>query len=96
MSVQFRESYTLLNVRVKKRFDMITKRIKDELIIDGIILFYIKNDKDEIELARLYSVTKRGMITFIVNEEKHITLPYENILNIEDRIAVVEEMFKVL
>ena len=96
MSVPFRETYALLNARVKKRFDMITKRIKDELIVNGLILFYIKNNKDEIELARVYSVTRRGMITFIVNKEKQIILQYENILNIEDRIAVIEEIHKVL
>ena len=91
MSLQFINTYTLLEKRVEKRFDMITKRI-GTLLINSTKVIYLTNHKGDITTGSVLSVSSDGTILFNMNKGKPKRLNYNNIVMLEDKIQLVEIM----
>ena len=93
---QFKETYSLLEKRVEKRFDMITKRINTNgsLIVNSNKVFYLNNGKGDITSGCVLSVGHDKSILFNMNKDKPKTLQYKDIIMLEDRITLVDELME--
>lgn len=91
---QFKESYSLLEKRVEKRFEMITKRIKPNgrLLVNSTKVFHLNNHKGDIVSGCVLSVGSDKSILFNMNKGKPILLEYNDIIMLEDKITFVEEL----
>jgi S-adenosylmethionine:tRNA-ribosyltransferase-isomerase (queuine synthetase) len=98
MSLQFKNTYALLEQRVEKRFEMITKRIKPNtsLVLNSTKVIYLKNEKGDITSGSVLSVRNDGTILFNMNKGKVKQLNYHNIVMLEDKISLVEAMNMII